>query len=271
MRRPALALLLLLLPLPAPAQQVENPRVHGWWLGDELVQRIRIEGQVDPASLPRPRAVDYWLDLREVSRREVPGGTELTLRWQNFYSALEPRERQVPASAIRLADGTGAELPGFRYVTSPIRPILARSDPGQMQPDPPFHLIDPVPARLRLLAAVLASLAGLLALAWQQGWFPFHRRAARPFTRAARTMARLPEPQARRALHRAFDESFGQVLIGADLDRFLTAAPQFAPLAQRLRSFFDASDAAFFGMRAGAAQDIAQLARNLAAIERGRR
>ena len=94
-------LALVLLPFPALAQQVENPRPYGWWLGDELVQRIRIKGQVDPSSLPRPRAVDYWLDLRDVARRDLPGGTELTLRWQNFYSALEPRERQVPASAIR--------------------------------------------------------------------------------------------------------------------------------------------------------------------------
>ncbi len=264
-------LALALLPLPAFAQQAENPRPYGWWLGDELVQRIRITGVPDPASLPRPRAVDYWLDLREVAQRDIPGGTELTLRWQNFYSALEPSERRVPPSAIRLADGTGLELPGFRYVTSPIRPILAPSTAKQLQPDPPFHLIDPVPPQLRLLAAVLAMMVGLLALAWQQGWFPFHRRPAHPFTRAARIVARLPEPQARRALHRAFDQSFGQVLIGADLDRFLTAAPQFAPLARRLRDFFEASDAAFFGMGPGAAQDIPQLARDLAAIERGRR
>ncbi|ABL71082.1 MULTISPECIES: hypothetical protein [Paracoccus] len=264
-------LALVLLPFPALAQQVENPRPYGWWLGDELVQRIRIKGQVDPSSLPRPRAVDYWLDLRDVARRDLPGGTELTLRWQNFYSALEPRERQVPASAIRLVDGTALELPGFRYVTSPIRPILAPSTSDQLQPDPPFHLIDPMPAGLRLLVSAVALVAGALALAWQQGWFPFHRRPARPFTRTARAVARLPEPQARRALHRAFDQSFGRVLIGAELDRFLANAPQFAPLAERLRGFFAASDAAFFGLGSGPAQDIPQLARDLAAIERGRR
>lgn len=264
-------LLLAVLPLPALAQQVENPRGYGWWIGDELVQRIRVPGQVDPSSLPRPRAVDYWLDLRQVTRRDIPGGTELTLRWQNFYAALEPREQQVPPSAIRLLDGTAVELPGFRYVTSPIRPILATSTQDQLQADPPFHLIDPMPARLRLVAAALALVAGLLALAWQQGWFPFHQRSARPFTRAARAVARLPEPQARRVLHRAFDQSFGRVLIGADLDRFLGIAPQFSPLADRLRGFFDGSDAAFFGAGEPAAQDIAQLARDLAAIERGRR
>ncbi|MTH64050.1 nonribosomal peptide synthetase MxaA [Paracoccus shanxieyensis] len=264
-------LALILLPLPAMAQQVQNPRPYGWWLGDELVQTIRVPGAVDPASLPRPRAVDYWLDLRDISRRDVPGGTEITLRWQNFYSALEPREQQVPPSRIRLSDGTALDLPGFRFVTSPIRPILAPSTVDQLQPDPPFHLIDPTPARLRLAAAVLALIAGALALAWHQAWFPFRRRPARPFARAARQIARLPDAQARPLLHHALDQSFGRVLIGAELDRFLTAAPHFAPLGAQLRGFFAASDAAYFGAGAQAPQDIPRLARDLAAIERGRR
>lgn len=264
-------LALILLPLPVLAQQVENPRPYGWWLGDELVQRIRVQGEIDPSSLPRPRAVDYWLDLRAVDQRAIPSGTELTLRWQNFYSALEPRDMQVPPSTILLTNGNTLELPGFRFVTSPIRPILAPSTPDQLQADPPFHLIDPMPARLRLLCAVLAFVAGVVVMAWHQGWFPFQRRAARPFTRAARAVGRLPEPLARRALHRAFDQSYGRVLIGADLDRFLTTAPQFSPLAQQLQGFFDASDAAFFGSGSADAQDVAQLARELSAIERGRR
>lgn len=263
--------LLSLLPASALAQQVENPRPYGWWLGDELVQRVRINGDVDLSSLPRPRAVDYWLDLRAVETTPFDGGTEVTLRWQNFYSALEPREMEVPSSAIRLADGTATELPGFRFVTSPIRPILAPSTPDQVQPDPPYHLIDPTPARINLLAAGAALAAGLLAMFWHQGWFPFHQRPARPFTQAARAVRHLPEPEARRRLHRAFDHSFGRVLIGADLDQFLARAPQFAALAPRLRAFFDASDREFFGSGAAAAQDVPKLARDLAAIERGRR
>lgn len=270
-------LLFLLWTGPAVAQDlhVENPRGYGWWLGDELVQHVRITlppgAALDPASLPRPRAVDYWLDLRAVERQDDGNHISLTLRYQNFYSALEPNERQVPAFPMRLMDGTRLDLPGFSYVTSPIRPILAPSTPEQLQADPPYHLIDTVPALLRLAASGLALVAGLAALAWHQSWFPFHARAARPFTQAARRLRGLPEAEARRSLHRAFDAAFGRVLIGADLDRFLTQNPQFAPLAQRLRGFFAASDAQFFGLGIAPAQDIAALAGDLAAIERGRR
>ena len=62
-----------------------------------------------------------------------------------------------------------------------------------------------------------------------------------------------------------------RVLIGADLDRFLDRAPQYTPLRDRLALFFAGSDAAFFGLGESAPQDLPALARDLAAIERGRR
>lgn len=279
MTRPALILVLLLSVLvPAhaaraqPVITAQNPHGYGWWLGDELVQRIHIAlpagVTVDPASLPRARAVDYWLDLRSVTASPTGSGLDLTLRWQNFYSALEPGRREVPPSPIRLSDGSAALLPGFAFVTSPIRPLMAPSTRDQLQPDPRFHLIDPWPARagLGLSLAALALSAG--ALAWHQAWGPFRARPARPFTRAARALARQPD---RRLLHRAFDAAFGRVLIGAELPQFLRARPEFGPLAARLSAFFATSDEVFFGRGDSAADDVAALARDLALIERGQR
>lgn len=268
-------LLLALLPFPALAQPVvtaENPHGYGWWLGDELLQRIELGLQpgvtVDPASLPKPRAVDYWLDLRSVGTEKTETGLRLTLHWQNFYSALEPSQRDVPPQPIRLTDGTAIQLPGFAFVTSPIRPIMAPSTPDQLQPDPRFRLIDPTPARIGLGLSLAALGLSILVLVWHQAWGPFRARPARPFTRAARVMARNPD---RRLLHRALDAAFGRVLIGADLPRFLASNPQFQPLANRLTAFFAASDATFFGK--GNQPDPAEaltLARALSRIERGR-
>lgn len=276
-------LALLFLPLPAFAEITvtqQAPRAHGWWLGDVLEQRIAValpEGvAVDPASLPRPRSAEYWLDLRSVAFDSRDGAAQITLVWQNFYSALEPSRREVAGPAIRLSDGRSLSLPGFSFVTSPIRPILAPSTPDQLQPDPDYRLIDTRPT-LRRLALSLAALALAAAgLARSQAWWPFHRRAARPLTRAARTIAALRQapPEARRqALHRGLDAAFGRVLIGAELEAFLTARPEFRPLQNRLATFFAASDAQFFGARSGSepAGELRALARDLAAIERGRR
>lgn len=288
---PRLAFLLALIAAPAFAQErveAENPPGYGWMLGDELIQRVRIfipEGEsLDMASLPRPREVAYWLELGAVETREIKGGVEVTLRWRNFYAALEANQREVAPSPIRILDAQGAarqaEIPGFSFVTSPIRPLLAPSAPEQMRPDPHYRLIDPRPHQIKALAALAAALGFVAVLAWTQAWPPFHARRARPLTQAARLMARSPKAglgELRRILHRGLDSAFGGSLIGADLEQFLTQAPIYRPLEARLAGFFAASEAAFFGKPAPE-EDSPQsravlrvLARDLAAVERGRR
>lgn len=275
-------LALALLPMPALAEvaiTADNPRQHGWWLGDQLVQRIRIDlpqgVTLDPASLPRPRAVEYWLDLQSVTTRDTDGGIELTLRWQNFYSPLEPSLREVPPSPLLLSDGSRVQLPGFSFVSSPLRPILAPSSPDQLMPDARYRLINPMPARIGLAGAALALLATLTALAWHQGWWPFQARPARPLTRAWRRIARLGDVSAlrlRQELHRGLDAAFGRVLIGPDLPAFLEKRPEFRSLTDRLAGFFAGSEDAFYrpASRDGDGAELRALARDLAAVERGR-
>lgn len=275
-------LALALLPLPAMAQvsvSADNPRMHGWWMGDQLVQRVQIglpQGiTLDAASLPRPRAVEYWLDLQSVTTRDTAGGVEVTLHWQNFYSPLEPSVREVPPSPLMLSDGSRAQLPGFTFVTSPLRPILAPSSPDQLLPDARYRLIDPTPMRIGLAMSVLAMFAALAALAWHQGWWPFHARPARPLTRTWRRIARLGDASAtrlRQELHRGLDAAYGRVLIGPDLPGFLETRPEFRGMTERLGAFFAGSDDAFYRAagRDGDGAELRALARDLAAVERGR-
>lgn len=258
----------------APEVRVDNPHQYGWLLGDELVQRIEIELPEnvtwDRASLPRPRAVDYWLDLRSVELEERAGRAELTLRWQNFYSALAPDRREVPPSPVRLSDGTQFNLPGFAFVAAPLRPITEQSSPAQLLPDPPYRLIPTGRDQTALAISATIFLCVLSVIGWTQAWWPFHKRPARPFTRAARLIARLPNPGLqRRAMHRALDAAFSRVLISADLPQFLAARPEYQPLEDRLDRFFRASDAAFFGTQEVPEESITGLSRDLARIERG--
>ncbi|WP_256714684.1 nonribosomal peptide synthetase MxaA [Rhodovulum visakhapatnamense] len=275
-------LVLAFLALSAGARAAPDgpPREYGWWLGDQLVQTVTLdlpEGvSLDPASLPRPRGVAYWLDLVRVEAHETAGTARITLVWQNFYSALEPSRREVPAQPVRLSDGSLRDLPGFAFVTAPIRPIRAPSTQDQMRPDPDFRLVDPGPSRLGLVLSGAGLLSVAAALAFQQGLWPFHRRPARPLTRAARQLSRMrgaAPDEAARVLHRALDATCGRVLIGAELDRFIVQRPEFRPVQDRLATFFAASDARHFG-RGGTGPETAgmrDLARVLAGIERGRR
>lgn len=277
--------LLLALSAPAAAEvelRADPPRGHGWWLGDRLTHVATLLPPpgfaLDPASLPRPRAVAYWLDLTGVRTEPVRidgrDGLRIVTDWQNFYAALEPVARDVPPYALRFLGPDGAvetaEVPGWSFVTSPIRPILAPSTPDALQPD--AGITPPRTAALtRALPGFgLLALLALAGLAFNQGWWPFHARPGRPFTRAARALRRAGDPRGRMlALHRGLDAANGAPLLGPDLPGFLARRPEFAPLRAELDAFFASSGRLFFGDGV-AGTDPAPLARRLAAIERGR-
>lgn len=259
-----------------PAIHAQNPDEYGWWLGDKLEQRIEITlppgVSIDPSTLPKPRIVDYWLDLTHVAVEKVDNHAALTLHWQNFYAAVSPDRRQVPASPIRLSDGSALSLPGFSFVASPLRPITDTSGPDRLQPDPPFHLIGTRSEITGMLLSLAAFTLSLGFMARLQAWWPFHKRAVRPFTVASRQLGRLNDPMLqRRRLHQAFDLAFGRVLISRDLPQFLVQRPEFRPLEHKLAQFFAGSNTAFFGAGTVPNDNVPQLARDLSLIERGQR
>jgi mxaA protein len=270
------------------------PRSVGYFVGDRLDYAGTIQVPrgyaVDEASRPRPRDLDYWLEMDRVSI-EPSGqgqGTAFTvqLRYQTFYVPLEPHELRIPPVTIgfiRKADGARLEatLPGFTFVSAPLRPILERGSPATMRPDAPLLVLDTRPAQWRTGAAFVVSLALLGVLAAYRGWLPTGARRPRPLAEAARSLARSDphaSPQAYRAgllaLHRALDACFARRLLADDLDLFLALQPRFAEASSDLRRFFAASRSLHFGddvaeaMRQLPADDLARLARRLASIER---
>lgn len=304
-----IAMALLTAPLrPAVADaalEVSVPREHAYWIGDVLTHRAILslpEGYLlDRSTLPRPRSVTYWLDLKDVTVSPVGGRSEQALeirtRYQTFYAPLEPKRREVPAYQIRLNGPEGRrdlEVPAWSFVTSPIRPIFAPTTPEELRPDDHYVRIDARRAQIATAVSALSGLAGLLGLAWHQAWPPFRRRAARPLTAAYRQVRRLAQSrqedrlrQMCLALHRGLDGAFRRPLLGADLEIFLAARSEFVPLRARLLRFFELSAALFFaspdrqshGVSQGASDiavsdasisEVADLADRLAAIERRR-
>lgn len=269
------------------------PRPFGYVIGDTITLSADVELdpslRVDPASLPQPRPVDYWLDLREVQLADhgTSGGVRrytLDLVYQTFYSPLEPKRLTIPAlPLVAVGEGRRVELsvPAWTFLMSPLREITGGGGEAMTpRPDLPPR---PVPTRRSLALALaglcIAALGGAL-LAWQQGWWPFHRRRDRPFLRAARSVraavaASPPDYDAAlRALHRAFDATAGQRLFAEDLTAFLAAHPDFRPVGPDIATLFAASRQAFFAANIPGAQRelpvarLAELAMRLRAIER---
>ncbi|BDA85156.1 hypothetical protein Sa4125_26980 [Aureimonas sp. SA4125] len=299
---PALAISIALsIPMPGLAQEtgeatVESrlPRTVGYFVGDRLDYAGTItvpDGfDIDLASRPRPRDLDYWLELQRVSIEPARKGSgrrfEVMLGYQTFYVPLEPRELRIPPVTIgfrRQEDGARIEatLPGFSFISSPLRPILERSSPQAMRPDAALVVGDTRPAQWRTGIAVGASLALFGMLAAYRGWLPTGRRRPRPLGLAARHIAGLRPQTSRDAyraalleLHRGLDAAAGRRLLADDLANLLREHPRFAEAAADLGRFFAASRLLYFSDDpAGAAaalpaRDIVLLAGLLAAIER---
>ncbi|MCC7250901.1 nonribosomal peptide synthetase MxaA [Hyphomicrobium sp.] len=303
--RASLAFLLALAALaPSAAAEVRSvhtiePRPFGYFLGDMLERTVEIEtgpdDEIVQASLPRTGASNYWLELRAIAQSSARQGDgrlhTLKLTYQAFYAPIDPRKQTIPSTEITIRGPNGSEtarIPPFTFIMSPLREIFPEKS-GEtaetfLRPD-----VAPQPRRsggLRTGALIAAGLSALflVLLARDLAWWPFHRRPARPFSRAAREIGHALAKggadgyrAALLALHRAFDTAAGHRLLAADLDGFLTAHPEHGDTRSLVERFFSASRAVFFGdaQREGETRlppsELKELAATLARQERAAR
>lgn len=302
----AVAVLLATTPAFGQLRSVElyAPRPFGHVIGDTLTLTADIvldaPFQLDPASLPRPRPLDYWLDLKDVRLRDrgTSDGARrytLDLTYQTFYAPLEPKRLDIPALPLTAVDGgrrVEFAVPSWSFLMSPLREIVSTGQGASMAPRPDAEP-RPIPtaATLRgLLVALGGAVFALGVLAWQMGWGPSGRRRSRPFARAARMVRSVLSPSAssytslasvsayRTALlmlHRAFDATAGKGVFAEDLPGFFAAHPAFAAAEADVRQLFAASRRLFFGADPVTAArelppaELVAIARRLRAMERG--
>ncbi|MBG0810104.1 nonribosomal peptide synthetase MxaA [Methylosinus sp. H3A] len=297
----ALSLLLALIGQ-AAAAEVKSVRLYadrsfGFFVGDLVTARLEIVAdsalRLQTASLPRPGALDYWLDLRDMRLREEAAGDGLTrwnveLTYQLFYVALDVRELKIPPFSLRFTREGATETvqaPAWEIGVSPLREVLPqrRDDPTDyMRPDASVAEGDATTPAIRAGVFLALAFGASILVAHDRGWPPFHRRRARVFAAAARRIASLTrrgDETARRAamlaLHRAIDETAGRRIFAEDLGAFLSHNTALVSAKEPLERFFATSRALFFGVANMGADlslaDIVALARSLAALERSAR
>jgi mxaA protein len=246
-----------------------EPRAFGYFLGDTLERTVEIEtgleDEIVPASLPRVGPSNYWLELCGIEQRsERRGDTRiqtLKLTYQMFYAPIDPRKQTIPAAEIAIRGNAGtatATIPSFTLIMSPLREIFpeksAEAAETVLRPDFPSALRRSGKTRTLALVAAAISLGLLALLARDLAWWPFHRRPARPFSRAAREIGRALAVGgsdgyrgALLAMHRAFDAAAGRRLLAADVDAFLRTHPEHSEIRATVDRFFRTSRAVFFG------------------------
>lgn len=270
--------------------RADTPRAFGYSVGDVITRRIALDLPpglaLDEASLPRAGGRGRAIELQRVELRRSWSGAarELQLDYQVFLAPRETRVLEMPPVELRVGSGAQARtlrIDAWPVSVAPLTPpdAATRDGLGELRPDLDPPPLDTAPLRGRLL--IEATLAALLLAYVAQVYLvaPWSAQRRRPFGRAWAALRALPpaaDAAQRRAaferLHAALNETAGQALFAAGLERFVAAQPRFAPLRDELARFFAASRDEFFGARPAAVGDtrwLVALARRCRDAERG--
>lgn len=299
--RSALLALFTILPFIATQARPSSVEIHcarpfGFFVGDLVRATIDIRTESDAimqkASLPHPGPLTVSLDLRDIAVEETTDGGQklwrLHLTYQNFYVALDARELEIPGFSLSFSRASGAEtaeVPSWRIGVSPLREVMPEKKEkpeGYPRPDSLPAYAEEAAPRAIALALGAAALLGLIAIARDRAWPPFHKSRVRIFSALARRIgaaSRRPCSeeilrQTLQTLHRGIDAAGGRSILAADLPAFLLLHPQFRPLESSFARFFAASHLAFFDKGESSESfefgmtELAEFAKRLAERER---
>jgi mxaA protein len=275
--------------VPPPRVELSAPRDYGYVMGDliehTLTATVPESYTLETGFLPKPGALDEWLEVRSVNWDEnrANGETRYRIRviYQLFKGVRSPEKAVVPALPLRFAgaEPLEAKAPAWEFTVTPLIPPQLADENVAIRGSLPPAPVAAAPHRHRLLAYLAGALSLCGGLAWQK-WGRTHR--ARPFARARRELKKLlrspASPERFRAavklLHRALDETAGGTLFAGQVDRFCASRPAFAEIREELAGFFALSRRLFFTAPEVAvpsdypAERLENLCRRCAAAER---
>lgn len=237
---------------------VQEPRAFGYVLGDVLTQRVLLEangrelGAVTPPAVGRTGA---WLERWPVTlETDASGRTWMVIAYQVVNAPQTLTQITLPALTLTSAAGTQLQVAEWPASIGPLTPqsAFAAGDLQPLRPDRQAPMLATGSLRRQIAWALGLLLATLLAWAswwWARNW----RESARlPFARAWQQMQRLPEASAASSsdawvcLHRALNETAGEVVHAASLSALLARAPYLQPLRAQLERFYQVSAERFF-------------------------
>lgn len=275
MRRLALILFFLLTAgcnqTPVARFEVLTPRPFGYVIGDEIPMRVVFDAspgtRLEKAGLPRPGAVNRWLELKSVKLDQDGRRYRLDLVYQVFYAPRTVKSLVIPGFDLALRAGDAKitrAVPPWTFTVAPLREVFVRQN-GQFD----YIRSDDRPktpgaaAAARTLAAGLAlAAAAALGLVASYGYLPL-RSSAAVFRKTVSALARLSPQDMATALalvHGALNRIYGKPLFRHQLPAFLSAYPSYRPAAGRLEWFFNYSDHYFFSHKVTATpSDLQQL------------
>ena len=248
--------------------RVETARDYGHVLGDVIHGTLdipKVAGHdFDADSLPKPGALNRWLELRRVWL-ESRGGQPLRihLEYQVFYVPLAVKTLTIPGLTLRRKTPDGGRQPievrSWPITMAPIHgpAVMAEGGMRLMQPDALPTLPDSRGLVAGMALSLTLALVSLAYLGHVNGYLSIgrrgrHFRAARRGLRALMRQNRNQDTLRAGFLltHRAFERTLGKPLFAEDLPRFYQQYPDYRALRSDIDAWFQASYRLFFGAEA---------------------
>jgi mxaA protein len=271
---------LCLFALMAQAATVEQPRAFGHVIGDVLTQRILLT-EASNVAMPSTGRVGVWFERRNPRiEHDADGRSWLAIDYQITNAPQTLSMIMLPSLTLSVSGGSALQVPEWPVSVSPLTSQTAFStgDLQALRPDRQAPVAATAPLR-RQMTWALGFLAFTL-LTWFGWWHWRNRRdaASLPFARAWNEMQRTkPAGEDGSAhgwlcLHRAFNETAGQVVHGGTLTLLFAKAPYLQSFEPQLERFYQHSGERFFASReapsSGAQFSVLDLCRSLYRAER---
>ncbi len=242
------------------------PKPYGVFVGDILNYEINFTTRdlfvLDEGSLPQKGALNYWLELKELDiEKEKNGETSIyriSLYYQTFYVPLVVTEKTIPEINLQLGNSVNHAklvIPSQHFHMSPLKPVVQRGvAEGSSQAMVPMsdHSLGLRGTRhivLKLSLLGLSVIFIIMLYAFSRGWlFSINKT---PFLKAKKKIVKLKQDeevrQAFRALHHAFNETYGKTVFISSLDDFFIKNKEFLSCKKQIEQFFKSSSSIFYG------------------------
>ncbi|WP_051412938.1 hypothetical protein [Methylophilus sp. 5] len=265
-------------PTAATILGVHNPALYaGIQLGDVLQRSLQVsvaaQDQLNDSNLPLKGLQRNGIELRQlqVSSAEKDGKKVYTLvfEYQVFANSGKPVQLQLPAEHVTFNSGASVELPAWRF-------WLMAQLPDRLHPAKPTVIAQYQPSLLETqttqrwlgLSALLALLGGLVLLYRNADWtwLPIMNGH---FAHAYRRLKQLPatpegQKQAALLMQHAFNQHYGQQMLGSQVGAFVQQQPVFQSLEPQIQAFFAQANAVLYGGQLAATAEYLQQCKTLA-------
>lgn len=256
---------------------VENPsRAHGYFIGDILLQRIKLnagEDKIIVGEIDAEQRINDYLYRFPLETVSIENQKWLELRYQVINAPVQTEAITLPAMVFESDSGKELNLQPWSFT---IASLISSDDGDVSKPIPSLRALDVIDKpNDQLFKLSMAGFLATLAL-WLLWLVTRHLNDSEtlPFAKAMRSIKQIPrgtrdtDSQSWVALHRAFNAVGGKTISTGSLSELFSIAPWLSDHKSEITEFYSASATRFYQQEESETFPVARLCKALQRAEK---